>query len=119
MSLYDWHILELQNADALRAEMHQIGAESSVPGDWNDRATRAVKIERLLPKLARFLYQEMMMEGGAVMLPTRMDDRSAEPVDVLMFGTPRQVRHLLVRLRTQNEDELNLLADELARALAL
>jgi hypothetical protein len=44
-----------------------------------------------------------------------MDDRSTIPVDILIRGTPRQLQHLVVRLRTQNEDELNWLADELAR----
>lgn len=117
MLFYTLRILNAQNASDLRAEMHTIGADLSTPIDWQITATRVVKIERIAPKLARFLYQEMMMESGTVILPARMDDRSAEPVDVLMFGTPRQLEHLIVRLRTQNEDELNWLADELARAL--
>lgn len=110
-------ILELQNASDLRAELQKIGADLSTQFDGQNGETRIIKIERITAKLARFLYQEMMMEGGTVILPAQMDDRSVQPVAVLMLGTPRQLEHLLVRLRTQNEDELNLLADELVRVL--
>lgn len=117
MSFYHLRLLKLQNASDLRAEMQNIGADLSAPVKWETTTTRAVKIENIATKLARFLYQEMMMEGGAVILPARMDDRSTQPVAVLMLGTPRQLEHLSVRLQTQNEEELNLLADELVRVL--
>lgn len=117
MSLDALRILELQNANDLRAELQKIGADLSTRFDGQNGETRIIKIERIAAKLARFLYQEMMIEGGMVILPARMDDRSTVPVDVLIRGTPRQLQHLVVRLRTQNEDELNLLADELARVL--
>ncbi|HEX7594554.1 MAG TPA: dihydropteroate synthase, partial [Anaerolineae bacterium] len=38
---------------------------------------------------------------------------------VLLLGTQYQLRHLAIRIRTQSESELNVLADELERALEL
>ncbi len=115
MSFDALRVLVLQNANDLRAELQKIGADLSTRFDGKHGETHLIKIEHITAKLARFLYQEMMMEGGTVILPARMDDRSTIPVDILIRGTPRQLQHLVVRLRTQNEDELNWLADELAR----
>lgn len=107
-------VLKIQDANMLRAEIQNLGADSSL---WDHTMTSAIKLSGIAPKLARFVYQEMMLEGGWVVLPAQMDDRSARPVAVLIGGTPRQIQHLVVRLRTQNVDELDELADALERIL--
>lgn len=107
-------VLRIQDTNGLRAELERLGVDSSVS---HNRFDLAIKVQGVLPKLARFVYQEMMLEGGWVVLPAQMDDRSARPVVVLIGGTPRQMQHLVVRLRTQNVDELNELADALERIL--
>ena len=85
--------------------------------DQLDKGTfRIVKLERVPARLARFLYQELVLEGGEVALPARMDDRATE-ANVLLLGTQYQLRHLVVRLRTQSNDELHALADDLEHVL--
>ncbi len=114
MLLNNVAVQKIENADDLRAEIQKIGADLS----WLDNPmTSAIKLSGIMPKLARFVYQEMMLEGGWVLLPAQLDDRSAQAVALLMGGTPRQMQHLIVRLRTQNVDELNELADALERIL--
>lgn len=105
-------VLKIRDINDLRAQVQSIGADSSL---LDHTIHSAIKLSGIAPKLARFVYQEMMLEGGWVILPAQMDDRSAQPVAVLMGGTPRQMQHLIVRLRTQNVDELNELADALER----
>jgi hypothetical protein len=106
-------VQKIENADDLRAELRRLGADLSA----SNHLVPALKVQGVVPKLARFVYQEMTLEGGWVILPAQMDDRSAQPVALLIGGTPRQMQHLIVRLRTQNVDELNELADALERTL--
>ena len=120
MSQYSLRVLQLDTADQLRAEIQKIGAEVSGRHDQLAQGVlRAVKLEQVAPILARFLYQELMLEGGTVVLPARMDDRSPHSVDLLVLGTSIQLEHLIIRIRTQNTDELNLLADEMEQAVTV
>lgn len=119
MSIYRLQVLSSPNPNGLRAEIEKIGAVLSFSLDQIAETFSAIKLEGISSKLARFLYQEMLLEGGWVALPAEMDDRSSQPVDVLILGTSTQFTHLVVRLETQNTDELSLLADELRRALVL
>jgi hypothetical protein len=116
MSTYHVRVLPFEDFN-LRAEIVNIGAESSYRPAMPVTEVCIVKVERITPKLARFLYQEMLLEGGQVILPARMNDRSPQPVDILILGTSTQFQHLCIRIRTQ-DDELNLFADELERALS-
>mgnify|MGYP001485523308 CR=1 FL=1 len=120
MTLYNLRVLQLQNAKTLRAELEKIGADSSLARDRMDQGVvHAVKLEQVPPRLARFLYQELILEGGAVILPARLDEWVAGNIDVLLLGTRYQLQHLAIRIRTQSESELDLLADDLERALAI
>ncbi len=119
MAFYNLRVLQLYHPGDLRDELRKINAASPQINDQTAQGTfRAVKLERIPSKLARFLYQELVLEGGAVVLPARLDDRAGE-ADVLLLGTRYQLQHLAVRIRTQSESDLNLLADELERALDL
>ena len=104
----------------MRTELQKIDARSTLLRDQTAQGTgRAIKLERVPVKLARFLYQELSLEGGMVALPHRLDDRTAGEADVLLLGTRYQLQHLAIRVRTQSESELDLLAGELERALDL
>jgi hypothetical protein len=118
MPFFDWHVLSRQNTHQLRAELVAIGADVALLSDPNVvAATHAIKLAHIQPKLARFLYQEMLLEGGMIALPAKMDDRTTAPVDVIIFGTRTQLEHLAVRLETQSDSELDLLAAELRDCL--
>ncbi len=117
MLLYNLRVLRLPTQNDLRGELQSIGAEPQLLRDQLDKGTfRIVKLERVPARLARFLYQELVLEGGEVALPARMDDRATE-ANVLLLGTQYQLRHLVVRLRTQSNDELHALADDLEHVL--
>ncbi len=118
--MHNLRVLQLHSPADLRAELNKIDAALPHLNDLVAQGTfRAIKLERVPLKLARFLYQELMLEGGVVALPPRLDDRAAGDADVLLLGTRYQLQHLAVRIRTQSESDLNLLADELERALDL
>ena len=117
MLLYNLRVLRLPTQNDLRGELQSIGAEPQLLRDQLDKGTfRIVKLERVPARLARFLYQELVLEGGEVALPARMDDRATE-ANVLLLCTQYQLRHLIVRLRTQSNDELHALADDLEHVL--
>ncbi len=112
-------MLQLHTPDDLRIELQKIDARSPLLRDQIAQGTgRAIKLERVPVKLALFLYQELTLEGGTVALP-RLDDRSNGDADVLLLGTAYQLQHLAIRVRTQTESELDLLANDLSRALDL
>ncbi len=123
--MYDLRILQFHTPSQLRAEIEKIGA---LPASLNDHLAkgigRAVKLAHIPPRVARFLYQELLLEGGNAVLPHRLDDLTAAETDILLFGTVYQLRHLAVRIRTQSasarrdQNEFDLLADELDHALA-
>lgn len=125
--MYNLRLLSFHNLAHRHAEIEKIHPDGSLVRDHLEKSiSRAVKLERVPPRLARFLYQELMLEGGDVVLPAGLTDLTAAETDVLLFGTEYQLRHLAIRIRTQSETrgrgevegELNLLADELERALA-
>ena len=120
MAFYNLRLLQLHTPADLRTELQKIDARSTLLRDQTAQGTgRAIKLERVPVKLARFLYQELSLEGGMVALPHRLDDRTAGEADVLLLGTRYQLQHLAIRVRTQSESELDLLAGELERALDL
>ena len=109
--------LRLHSPRELRAEIERIGGEETLRREQLAKGTfHTLKLEGIAPRLARFLYQELVLEGGQVVLPARLETRT-EPVAVLLFGTQYQLQHLVVRLRTQSDDELAWLADELESVL--
>ena len=116
--MYNLRVLRYHTLAQLRTEVEKINADIPPLRDHLAKATcRAVKLERVPARVARFLFQELVLEGGDAVLPPRLDDASVTPVDVLLFGTPYQLQHLVIRIRTQSESDLNILADELERAL--
>jgi hypothetical protein len=117
LSLYSLRVLQLNTGNDLWAELEHIGTEPRLLRDQLDKGTfRVIKLERVPPRLARFLYQELVLEGGQVVLPARMDDHASE-ADVLLCGTRYQLQHLVIRLRTQSDDELAHFATEFEYAL--
>jgi hypothetical protein len=117
LSFWNLRVLKPATENDLRLELERIGVEPRLLRDQLDKGTfRIVKLEHVPARLARFLYQELVLEGGEVALPARMDDRATE-ANVLLLGTQYQLQHLIVRLRTQSDDELHTLADDLEQVL--
>ncbi len=123
--MFDLRVLSVHSPSQLRAEIEKVGASPAALSEHLAKGVfRAIKLARIPPLMARFLYQELVLEGGDAVLPQPLDDLAATETDILFFGTDYQLRHLAVRIRTQSEHspsaqtELDLLADELERALA-
>jgi dihydropteroate synthase len=70
-------------------------------------------------KLARFLHQELAFEGGEAAMPPHVDERFENETNVILVGTRYQLQHLAIRIEQLNDDAINLLANELKRALTL
>ena len=118
--LYNLRALQFSNPQVLNAELEKIGADPTLTLDRIAKgALDAIKLEQIPPRVARFLYQELMLEGGEPVLPARMAEHPDEPVDVVLLGTRYQLQHVAIRIRTQSDSELNVLADDLERALDL
>ncbi len=123
--MYDLRVLQFHTLSQLRAEIEKIGTPPASLSDHVAKGTfRAVKLEHVPPLLARFLYQELVLEGGDAALPPQPDDLTATQTDILLLGTAYQLQHLAIRIRTQTEsaswqqNELDLLANDLESALA-
>jgi dihydropteroate synthase len=116
-----WHnprVLEPHTAEQLRAALLQVGAEPSALDEEIARGTfRIVKLENVSLPLARFLYQELVMEGGQVVTAARLEHVGAGETDVLLCATRYHFEHLSVRLRWQEDEELQLLARDLETTL--
>ena len=116
--IYNPRVLELHTGQQLRAELVRVGAELSLFDEQLARGTfRILKLSAVSLPLTRLLYQELVMEGGQVVTGARLDHVGPGTADVLLCGTLYQLRHLVVRLRWQASDELQLLADELEQVL--
>jgi dihydropteroate synthase len=116
--IYNPRVLELHTGDQLRAELVRVGAESSSFAEQIARGTfRILKLSAVSLTLARLLYQELVMEGGQVVIAARLEHSGPGTTDVLLCGTRYQLQHLIVRLRWQSSDELKLLAGELEQVL--
>jgi dihydropteroate synthase len=116
--IYNPRLLELRTGEQLRAELARVGAESSSFGEQIARGTfRILKLSAVSLSLARLLYQELVMEGGQVVIAARLEHIGPGTTDVLLCGTDYQLQHLIVRLRWQSSDDLQLLADELEQVL--
>jgi dihydropteroate synthase len=116
--LYHPRVLQLRTREQLRAELVEVGAELSSIDEQIDRATcRLVRLDGVPLPLARLLYQELVMEGGQVVTAARLDHVGAGSTPVILCGTRYQLQHLIIRLRWQHDEELQLLGDELEEAL--
>lgn len=117
--IYNPRVLELDTSEQLRAELVRVGADSSSFEEQIERGTfRILKLTAVSLPLTRLLYQELVMEGGQVATSARLDHVGSGSTDLLLCGTEYQLRHLIVRLRWQASDELQLLADELEQVIA-
>src|SRR6185436_2308809 len=110
-------VLQLHTPREIRAELERVGADSSLEEKLARAEFHLVKLERVSLPLARLLYQELVMEGGQVVTAPRLEHVGEGETDVLLCATRYQLNHLLVRLRWQPSDELNVLADEIENAL--
>ena len=111
------HMLSISNADELHAALKQISADTGTTENLEKGLFHILKLERAATALARFLFQELLMEGGHVVMKPRVMHGEETETDVLIMGTRYQLRRLIVRLRTQREDELQQLAEEMEKML--
>jgi len=110
-------VLALQSQAQIEAEMAAIGvdplgARIMLPKS----AFRAVKVEGLRSNAANIVKQEMLAKGGEAAIAWSSCIASGDTTDVLLLGTLRQFRQMILRLRLQPLG-LRPLADELKRAL--
>ncbi len=110
-------VLQLHTSAQIRAALVMVGADSALAELLARAEFRIVKIERASLPLARFLYQELVMEGGQVVTAARLEHSGAGETDVLLCATLYQFNHLITRLRWQPDQELQELAERIARAL--
>lgn len=110
-------VLQLHTPAQIRAALVKVGADSSLQEKAARAEFRLVKLERVSLALARFLYQELVMEGGQVITAPRLEHVGAGETEVLLCATRYQLNHLVVRLRWQPDETLQGLAEQLERAL--
>ena len=116
--MHNLHVLETKSSEDLRREIEKIGADPGVVDNIPANGIlRLVKVERAKIALARFLFQELAMEGGVAVMKPRMWHWEEGETDVLLIGTHVQLQHLVVRLATQPDEEIAYLAQELDRTL--
>jgi len=111
-------VLSLKSLAALRAEIEKIGAAAARADELVARGVfHVVKLEGVDAALAIFLQQELRTEGGEVVTRPGLRIGQPETTAVLLMGTLEQLRHLSIRLRTQEDEHVRELAADLDAAL--
>ncbi len=115
-------VLQRNTPETIRAELERVGADLSLPaaapGEILARAQfYLVKLDHVALPLARLLFQELLMEGGQVVSAPRLEHVGSGETALVLCATRYQFNHLIIRLRWQPSDELQLLAQEIERAL--
>ncbi len=111
-------ILSVKNAAALRAEIEKIHANAARAEEFVARGIfHVIKLEGVNIALAFFLLQELRTEGGEVVISSGLRVGQQGTMDLLLMGTLEQLRHLSIRLRTQEHDFSRELAADLDTAL--
>lgn len=93
------HIADLRQA---ARELEQVGADRQGCRFMAPKAVhRLIKVERLTPRAANLLKQEMLARGGEAAVSRGVADWSVEYTDALLMGTVRQFRLLIRKLKLQ------------------
>ena len=104
------------NVAALRAELAQISPQAVLPENIEKGLFYIFRLDHVSTPLARFLFQELTMEGGQVVLAPGIYHGDEKETNLLLMGTQYQLRRMLSRLRTQRNAELDHLAEEIEKA---
>lgn len=111
--------LNLDTPERLRAEMTKIGAH---PGGIKIMVPKglfyAVKLEGVKFAAANIIKQEMLSQGGEVVLAGDIYFGERETSDLLLLGTQRHYEGLIKKLRGQPLKSLVAVAAELQQGLA-
>lgn len=111
-------ILSVTGQAALSAEIEKIGLGAARLDELVAKAIfQVVKLEDVDAALAIFLQQELRCEGGEAVTRPGLRHGQPEKTDVLLMGTLKQLRHLIVRLRTLEDEPVRNLAADLEAAL--
>lgn len=105
------------NAAALRAELAQISPAADSTENIAKGLFYVFRLDHASTPLARFLFQELTMEGGHVVLAPGIYHGEEKETNMLLMGTQYQLRRMLSRLRTQRDAELDHLAEEIEKAI--
>ncbi|MGQ9558553.1 MAG: dihydropteroate synthase [Desulfurispora sp.] len=108
---YNVRQIKVENETEARRELAQIGCD-----DWGIKLMapkavfRVLKVSGLTPVQANILKQEMLARGGEAAVRRGVANHSVDSTDVLLMGTVKQFKALLVKLRLQPFDLPNLAA---------
>jgi dihydropteroate synthase len=94
--------IKIANLSQAKREIAVIGAD---PGGIALMAPKAVflvlKLEKISPKAANILKQEMLSKGGEAAVAVGCPDCSIAETDVLLMGTVKQFREVVKKLKLQ------------------
>ncbi len=111
-------VLDLARRDRAEAELRRVGADPAGVAKMRDKAaTVALKAHGLRSPGANILKQEMLSLGGEVAVARGVVTGAAEPSDVVILGTRKQLLALARKLRPQPFG-LRALGQEIEAALA-
>ena len=97
-------LLHFAKPDDAIHEMQRIGVDPLAIESMRDKTSHLnLKIEGIDCRLANFLKQEMVLQGGDVALDKRTIDCSIAVTDLILMGTQNQIKTLINRL----EDHFN------------
>ncbi len=118
---HSWDLRILDLGDPVRAarELARVGADPAGVGKMRDKTgTLVLKIHGLKAPAANILKQEMLSVGGDAAVGRGVVNCSVERSDAVVFGTRKQLRALVRKLKPQPFG-LRSLADEVQRAIAV
>jgi dihydropteroate synthase len=114
---WDLRVLDLTDPARAERELSRVGADPAGVGKMRDKAGFLVlKAHGLKAPAANILKQEMLSVGGDAAVGRGVVNCSVERTDVLIFGTRKQLRALVRKLKPQPFG-LQALAGEIRRLI--
>lgn len=107
------------STEELGATLNDMGCDNRCLPYFDDRRqTYSLRIPDVDTRAANALKQEMLSRGGDVAVHKNAIDRGVDRCDCIVFGTAKQMRHLAQKLGVMPYWGLDLVKEELERALA-
>lgn len=108
-------IIAINDIAQAKEEIRKIGADAASISIMAPKAVfRAIKLSGINHKAALIIKQEMLSKGGEAAISRNVWEN--EPTDVLIFGTDKQFKQLVIKL-DQQPYGLKVVADEIKQVL--
>lgn len=100
MSDHNPKFVEISTLDKAKKEILKIGSDPKSLDIMAPKAIlKVIKLEKIILQDAIIIKQDMLSVGGEVAIPKDAFDLKGKTADILVFGTVKQLFHLVEKLK--------------------